>query len=160
MFRYGKMTQHAVAAISRLAELYARPGHKASSAEIARDCKISKPLVAKILSMLAQDGLILGAPGPGGGYRLARPPREISVHMVARLFERNMESMKCPFGRAWCGCGTPCPVHHKLVSLCKQVEGFLKTTTLDVFADRDSLEKRIRAALALGKRKGKACEIA
>lgn len=159
MFHYGKMTQNAVAAISRLAELYADPDRKASSAEIAKDCSISQPLVAKILSSLAQEGLLAGAPGPHGGYRLAKPPREISVYMVARLFERDMKSMTCPFGRAWCGCGTPCPVHGKLVALCKQVEAFLKTTTFDVFAERDSLEKRL-AANASGKRKGKACEIA
>jgi Rrf2 family transcriptional regulator, iron-sulfur cluster assembly transcription factor len=159
MFRYGKMTQNAVAAISRLAELYAEPARKASSAEIAKDCGISQPLIAKILSTLAQEGLLAGAPGPGGGYRLARPPKEISVYMVARLFERNMKSMKCPFGRAWCGCGTPCPVHNKLFALCQQVESFLKTTTLDVFAERDSLEKRLALASS-GKRKGNSCEIA
>jgi Rrf2 family iron-sulfur cluster assembly transcriptional regulator len=157
MFHYGKMTQNAVAAISRLAELYADPARKASSSEVAKDCGISQPLVAKILSMLAQEGLLTGAPGPGGGYRLSRPPKEISVYMVARLFERDMASMKCPFGRAWCGCGTPCPVHHKLAALCQQVEAFLKTTTLDVFAERDCLEKRLVSG---SKRKGKACRIA
>lgn len=158
MFSYGKMTQNAVAAISWLAEQYAYPERKAPSAEIARGCGISQPLVAKILSTLAQEGLLTGSPGPGGGYRLARPPREISVYMVARLFERDMKSMTCPFGRAWCGCGTRCPVHHKLVALCKQVEEFLKTTTLDVFVERDVLEKRLRTVS--GKRKVSRCEIA
>lgn len=159
MFRYSKMTQHAVAAMSRLAELYMDPERKASSAEIGKDCGISQPLVAKILSTLSQGGLLAGAPGPHGGYRLSRPPKEISVYMIARLFERDLESMKCPFGRAWCNCGTPCPVHQKLVNLTDQVAAFLKSTTLDVFAERDALDKRLAKAKN-AKGKIKACRIA
>lgn len=87
VIRQNRSTQHAIAALSRLAELYNEPDRRASSIEIARNRNLPKPVVAKILTILAQAGLVTGAPGPGGGYRLARPPAEISLRQVADLFD-------------------------------------------------------------------------
>jgi Rrf2 family protein len=139
-----KTTQNAIAAMSRLAELYA-DGQAASSADIAKARNLAQPLVAKVLTSLARAGLITGSPGPGGGYRFVRHPREISLLDVVNLFERE-PGTACPFGPGWCGHQDPCPLHHSLVAM-RQIEcDYLKNTTFDVFSAYP-IEKRRSAVM-------------
>lgn len=133
MLRQSKPTQHAVAAMSRLAEVYKDSGVWLSSADITRSRNLRKPVVAKILSTLAQEGLVVGSPGPGGGYRLARNPDEISLWDIARLFEPDVNP-GCPYGPGWCGNQSPCPVHGTIVALQQIIEDYLRHTRLDLFA--------------------------
>lgn len=138
MTPYGKTAQHAIAAVSRLAQLY-DPGKRAkvSSADIAESRGLPQPVVAKVLTILSQAGLVGGAPGPGGGYWLAKPPGEISFYDVAALFDRLDENLGCPFGPAWCGNGPRCPMHHALDELRTRVAEFLKRNTFAPFVGWD-----------------------
>ena len=132
LIRYGKTTQHAIAAMSRLAEVYV-DGDRLSSGDIAKARSLSQTLVAKLLSTLSQVGLVSGAPGPGGGYALARPPAEITLLDIASVFERANDRLVCPFGPNWCGNNDPCPLHDRLVEMNEMLEQFLKSTTLAEF---------------------------
>lgn len=137
MIPYGRTVQHAIAAMSRLAEIYPQRG-KLSAAEIA-DCRhLPRPVVAKVLTVLSQAGLVIGSPGPGGGYSLARPPQSISLFDVAVLFERHEEMLSCPFGPDYCGVGPPCPLHDQLSQCRSQLLQFLQTNTFAVFCANDS----------------------
>ena len=136
-----KTTQNAIAAMSRLAELYA-DDQAASSSDIAKSRNLAQPLIAKVLTTLARAGLITGAPGPGGGYRLAKDPREISLFDVVSLFERESETA-CPFGPDWCGSNEPCPLHQSLVAM-KQIEtDYLKNTNFAVFGSHPRSKRRV-----------------
>jgi len=134
MFRYGKLARQAVSALSYLAEKYAADGPSISSAEVGRVRKIPTALAAKLLSEAASAGLCKGVTGPGGGYRLARPPGEIRLADIVGLFERDMEEYPCPFGPGWCGNGNPCPLHDDFLKLETNGRKFLEQTTLAVFS--------------------------
>lgn len=139
-----KTTQNAIAAMSRLAELHA-DNQLASSADIAKARNLAQPLVAKVLTSLARAGLITGSPGPGGGYRFAGDPKDVSLQDVVSLFERETDTA-CPFGPGWCGDGEPCPLHQSLLAM-KQIEtDYLENTTFDVFG-RYPVSKRRSAHL-------------
>lgn len=133
MFRYGKTAQNAISAMSYLAEVY-NEDKRLSSLDIAKKRELSKPLVAKLLVVLSQADLVAGAPGPGGGYALARDPSEISLLEIVSLFEKNEDRMMCPFGPNWCGHRDPCPLHDELVAMNDQMYQFLAGTKLDSFA--------------------------
>lgn len=133
MFRYGRLARQAVSAMSYLAERYAPDAPAISSAEVGRVRKIPQTLAAKLLSEAASAGLTRGTTGPGGGYRLARPPGEIRLADIVGLFEREMEEFPCPFGPGWCGTGNPCPLHHDFLRLEANGRKFLDETTLAVF---------------------------
>lgn len=148
MFRYGKMTQHAISAMSRLAEEYEQSEGWLSSMDVARDRNLPKAVAAKLLTILSQGGLVTGSRGPGGGYRLARPPAEISLLDIARLFERFDDETACPFGPGWCGKNTPCPLHEDLLRVQGDVNDWLAKTALSVFASH-------RGPLRRPKTKGK-----
>lgn len=135
MLRQSKFTQQAVAAVSRLAEVHHDQTKWLSAADIAGSRSLRKPAAAKVLSVLAQEELVIGSPGPGGGYRLSRSPSEISLWDVVNLFERE-STVACPYGPGWCGNQAPCPLHDSLVSLQEAVESNLRATTFEVFARR------------------------
>jgi Rrf2 family protein len=126
--------------MSRLAELYREPPTLVSSREIAESRNLSLPLVAKILTELSRGGLITGSPGPGGGYRLARPPHEISLRDVVDLFEREPIA-GCPYGPGWCGVREPCPLHNSLVAVQQIVSDYLSHTTFAVFTKQKQRQK-------------------
>jgi Rrf2 family protein len=70
----------------------ARAGEsRVSAADIARRHGASADHVAKVLQRLARAGLARAARGSGGGYRLARPAKDITLHDIARHFERGPE---------------------------------------------------------------------
>jgi Rrf2 family protein len=138
MTPYGKTAQHAIAAVSRLAQVY-DPAKKSKlgSAEIADSRGLPRPVVAKVLTTLSQAGLVAGSPGPGGGYWLARPPGEITFYEVAALFDRLDENLGCPFGPHWCGNGPRCPIHHQLDAVRQQIADFLRRNTFAEFVGWD-----------------------
>jgi Rrf2 family iron-sulfur cluster assembly transcriptional regulator len=76
MTPYGKTAQTAIAAVSRLAEVYDPARRvKLNSADIAGHRHLPQPVVSKVLTTLSQAGIVSGSPGPGGGYWLACPRR-------------------------------------------------------------------------------------
>lgn len=132
---YGRQTETAIAAMSRLAEVYDGGATRLSAADIAKARQLQGPFVAKILTALSQAGLITGSPGPGGGYALAKHPKQITLHQVFSLFERENEALACPFGGGVCGQGDPCPLHHKLVAVKCSMDELLRNTLFEVFRE-------------------------
>lgn len=134
MTPYGKTAQTAIAAVSRLAEVYdAEKPAKLNSAEIAKVRHLSQPIVAKVLTILSQAGIVNGSPGPGGGYWLSREPGSIKLYDVVSLFERLEENVSCPFGPEYCGNGPHCPMHFDLLTIREQMINFLKSSTFAKF---------------------------
>lgn len=140
MFAYGKTAANAIATISFLAQRMGQEGRSArpaTSIEISRNRGISQTLAAKLLTILSQNGMVTGSPGPRGGYWLARDPTQISLFEVVSLFEKTDEWIACPFGKNWCGHQAPCPLHIKLKAFNDEIMAFLQGTTLDVFRETE-----------------------
>lgn len=134
MTPYGKTAQTAIAAVSRLADVYDTEKRvKLNSADIAEKRNLPQPVVAKVLTILSQAKIVNGSPGPGGGYWLARPPAEVSLYDVVALFERLEENVSCPFGPEYCGTGPHCPLHFDMLKIREQMIQFLKTCNFSRF---------------------------
>lgn len=133
---YAKATETAIAAVSRLAEVYDGGQTKLSAAEIAQDRSLQRPFVGKVLSALSMAGIVTSSRGPGGGFSLARPPAEILLHDVADLFERVERDLRCPFGGGICGQGEKCPLHDRLADVRRAMGTLMHETSFDVFVRR------------------------
>lgn len=133
MLKYGKTAQHAIMAISHLAEIYDGGKTRLSSRDIATNRKLPQPIVAKLLVSLSQVGLVEGAPGPKGGYWLAKGPADISLLDIVSTFEKVGDRISCPFGTGNCDGDNACPLHHKLLDLDQQLVNFLDDNKLDAF---------------------------
>ena len=66
---YGKQTETAIAALSRLAEVWDEGRTRLSAAEIADQRGLPRAMVAKILSALSQANLVNGAGWPAAPFR-------------------------------------------------------------------------------------------
>lgn len=134
MFVYGKTASNAVAIMSYLA---GDPQRFAGSREIARVRKISPTLAAKLLTRLAAAGLVKGHPGPGGGYSLKRPAKDISLFDIVSLFEQTDIPTVCPYGEGYCGHNPPCPLHDTIKTIIDRNEKYLRDTRLSIFLPKD-----------------------
>lgn len=73
------LTQHPTATISELAEYY----------------QLSRNHLVKVVNALGKHGFIVTTRGKGGGVRLAREPRDISVGDVVRRMETHFDVVEC-----------------------------------------------------------------
>jgi Rrf2 family protein len=70
-------SRYAVQALAHLARL--PPGAWGRAREIAGAAGLSDAFLAKVLAQLVKAGLARSVKGPGGGYSLARAPKEITL---------------------------------------------------------------------------------
>ena len=66
-----------------------------SAGTIAEKYRVSTNHLAKVLQALQRAGLVRSTRGVGGGYRLARPPSEISLLDVVEVFEGTTDLQRC-----------------------------------------------------------------
>lgn len=106
--------------------------------QIAEARNLPRPLVAKVLTQLAQTELVSGTAGRNGGYTLAVSPENVSFFDVVILFEKVGEKPFCPFGPGWCSKKQHCAVHDEIDTLHRSVLTFLKESN---FGDLENPEK-------------------
>lgn len=81
----GASTRYALHAILELAR--SDENDLVSVACIARRRGIPEAALAKIFQRLVRSGFVMGMRGPRGGYRLVRPPADITVLDIMNVFE-------------------------------------------------------------------------
>ena len=71
------------------------PGELALAAQIAAANNIPKKFLDGILNDLKNAGLVHTKKGPGGGYTLARPARDITVGQATRVLDGALAPIAC-----------------------------------------------------------------
>jgi Rrf2 family transcriptional regulator, cysteine metabolism repressor len=80
------------------------PGEPVKIAEIAKRQKIPQKFLELILASLKQGGFVESRRGAEGGYRLAKPPDQITVGDVLAFVEDRKKARQTaapPFGELW-----------------------------------------------------------
>ncbi len=82
-----------------------------SIGEIIENSHIPKPYLSKILQELCRAGILVSRRGLGGGFSLARHPREIKLREVIEVIEGKIFLVNC-MQKAAPGCqqGDACPI--------------------------------------------------
>src|ERR671938_1528414 len=81
-------------AMTELARSY-RVHRLLSISEIARNEDLPVAYLEQLVGELRRAGLVEGTRGVRGGYRLARPPRSITVGEVYRVLEGEVAPVEC-----------------------------------------------------------------
>jgi len=83
--RLSKRTEYGLRAVVQLARLW--PRHFVQSRDLARQEGLPTKFLESILLALRRGGFLESKVGSGGGYRLSRSPRDISVGDLVRRLE-------------------------------------------------------------------------
>lgn len=97
--------------------------------DIARREQISAAYLEQIFNKLRRANLVTSVRGPGGGYRLARPPEEINAGEIVDAVEDSVDQLLCN-GVVKCHRGAECLTHCLWADLDKQISLFLHQQTL------------------------------
>jgi len=71
------------------------PGSSASAAQLAEYFDLPAPYLAKQLQTLVKAGVLTATTGPRGGFRLARPPSEITLLQIIEAVDGTSSPYEC-----------------------------------------------------------------
>ncbi|MDN5850958.1 MAG: Rrf2 family transcriptional regulator [Nitrococcus sp.] len=115
-------------------------------ADISQDQGISLSYLEQLFARLRRDHLVTGVRGPGGGYRLARAAREITVADIIVAVDENIDAANGGLERK--ASGERCLTHDLWSELSAQIYDFLNGITLADLADEPSIRVLARGEAA------------
>lgn len=124
-----RTSEYALQAVIHLAQHvddWPIPGRK-----IAEETGVPRQYLAAILGDLVRVGVLESSPGKGGGFRLARPAKEIQLAEVFASFEPILSDRRpCPFGQEICSDDDPCAGHDQWKRVRGTYERFLEKNSI------------------------------
>lgn len=131
--------RHAVHAVTLLGAL--PDGELLGAAAIADEIGAPPNYLGKLLQTLAREGVLESRKGLGGGFRLARRPREVHVFDVVEPIDQVSRWESCVLGFEECSDEDPCGLHDGWKKVRKAYLELLRRTTV-----HDLVTQRRRAA--------------
>ncbi len=128
-------------AVTAMIDLTIHQGDRlVSLAEISEVQDISLSYLEQLFSKLRRYDIVEGVRGPGGGYRLARPPEDISIADIINAVDEKLDATRCE-GHENCQGGRKCITHELWHGLSEKIYGFLHDLSLsDVVAMKDVMK--------------------
>lgn len=108
-------------------------------ADISRCQGISLSYLEQLFARLRREGLVEGVRGPGGGYRLAKSAKDISIADIIRAVDEKVDATLCE-GKKNCQDGQRCLTHDLWNSLSEQIFNYLAAINLAEFLARPSVQ--------------------
>jgi Rrf2 family protein len=105
------------------------PGKLAAADELAEVTKIPRRYLHKVVQDLARGGLVRSQPGPGGGYSIAKSPKQITILDVVNAVAPLERIRHCPLGLT--SHTRLCPLHRELDKVYAETEKAFTRVTLD-----------------------------
>jgi len=112
-------------------------------ADISETQGISLSYLEQLFAKLKKDGLVTGLRGPGGGYRLAYGPGDITIAKILNAIGESIDATLCE-GNEDCQEGERCLTHALWKKLGAEIYGFLNDITLAGFLDREKVNEIVR----------------
>ena len=121
-------------------------------ADISQCQGISLSYLEQLFSRLRKGGLVEGVRGPGGGYRLSRPAKDISIAEIISAVDEKVDMTNCD-DKGNCQDGEKCLTHELWAELSQRLLIFLKVliwlNLLIAQAFTSWLYKEIKSTVAL-----------
>ncbi len=133
-----KLSTKARHAITAMMDLAINDKYKpVTLADISQCQGISLSYLEQLFAKLRKNDLVVGVRGPGGGYRLARSPHEISVAQVISAIDDNVQvEEQQPSELAVQQYDDRCITHQIWDQLSTKIYSYLDGVTLGEFSDR------------------------
>ena len=142
MLRLTKKADYSLIALKHFASRQRAAGSDGtlSAKELSDVCGIPLPLLSKLLQKLGKTGFLVAEYGTHGGYRLARPPKQISALEVIRAIDGPIVLANCFTAGAYCGHSDRCTVKKPLRRIHDRILRLLDSVSIEDMLE-DSLEE-------------------
>jgi Rrf2 family protein len=98
--------------------------------ELSRVTNAPLSVLAQPLAALVRADVLVARAGPRGGYRLARPAREVSVYDIVSAIDGEGRLERCVLHDAVCSWEGACPFHAVLAAAQARFTDELRATSL------------------------------
>ncbi len=147
--RLSKRGEYGLRAMIHLADAQQRePGAMVQIKDLAEREKMPAKYLEQILLALKNAGLLNSRMGIGGGYYLARPPKEINLGQIVRVLDGPLAPIRCVSQMAYEPCGCPdertCGLRMVMGDVRTAIVNILENTTL---ADVTARVEAVRSSL-------------
>jgi Rrf2 family transcriptional regulator, iron-sulfur cluster assembly transcription factor len=100
-------------------------GEPVSIKDLTKKLDIPYHFLAKILQALSRKGLLESLKGPGGGFSLGKPARDITLFHVVEAIDGADFNRNCVMGFAECSGKHPCAVHDQWAAIRDGISSML-----------------------------------
>jgi len=128
-----KSSKYAIRSVLYLS-LHSHEENKYSPKEVADAIGIPAPFLAKTLQILTKKGLISSTKGRYGGFYLTKNDRSNNLGSIVESIDGLEKFNDCLLGLPICSDANPCPIHHVVSPLKKQLIDELTYKTIDDLA--------------------------
>lgn len=109
--------------------------------DIATRQTISLSYLEQLFARLRKAGMVKGVRGPGGGYKLSRDPKDISIAQIITAVDEPIDSTKCGNKKNCRKDNQPCLTHDLWMGLSSQIRNYLESISLaEVLAGESTAE--------------------
>jgi Rrf2 family protein len=105
-------------------------GEHVGANRVAGEIQAPPNYLGKLLQTLAREGVVFSQKGIGGGFRLARPAKDISLLEIIEPIEHIGRWSGCIIGRSECSDEHPCVVHERWKKVRTSYMSLLQGTTV------------------------------
>lgn len=139
--RLSKRGEYGLRAMIILAHAYEEsPDAMVQIKDISEQDKIPGKYLEQILLALKNAGMLQSRMGIGGGYYLARQPRDISLGQIVRVLDGPLAPIRCVSQMAYEPCGCPdertCGLRMVMGDVRNAIASILDNTTLEDVTER------------------------
>jgi Rrf2 family iron-sulfur cluster assembly transcriptional regulator len=106
-------------------------GSPVSLRDISLRESISLTYLEQLFVKLRRGQIVKSVRGPGGGYLLARPAKEIQVDEIIDSVEESLVPVACMDQKHGCVCEDHCVTHNVWHGLGEKIRDFLASITLE-----------------------------
>ena len=110
--------------------------------DVAKAMALPMSYTPQVLGLLARAGIAEAKVGPGGGYRLAKPPEEISILDVVQAAEGDLRSTTCILRGGPCRWEGVCAAHE---FWARASDAFIESLAGASLRDVASVDRRMAA---------------
>ena len=122
--------------------------HNVQLQEISDEISVPRHFLGKVMKRLAKKGVVDSAKGRTGGFMLNEHTLSYSLKDLIILIEGDALFSACVIGFKKCNEKNPCPLHHQIVEIRKQMINTYSETKISdlIIDDKSELLKSLIAA--------------
>ena len=133
---FSKACEYGIRASIHLARL-SEKGERSSLKQVAKAIDSPVAFTAKVLQLLARDGIIRSIQGSTGGYEIPQDRlSKIYVSDIVKAIDGDQVYKGCGLGLKNCNEKMPCPLHFEFKAIRDDLKEMLQTTSVQDLASQ------------------------